>query len=639
MAASPLKDLSSIPNYDIKILLVSGYTRARQIGHKIPDEINKIITRFYVTDKHTRGTRDWIFWPITEYEKVKNRKKELIYQSIIVKEKCFEELRYEDQYQDPPSLETCIPATDYSSTLPNLESIDNYPCDKCKSLQQEFEQYKTTATNRITDLSNELKNQKQIYSQMLKHNQSMNQVLCDKINQLQIQLDTSNVSIPHDEITQTKSTEIPDKDPNTSESTKPIDFNSMNMLRSELLDALDKLNYIFPSKIQFEAISQCLDRTDDQSYPNLIAQAHHGSGKTAAFTLIMLQRIDENISHLQGLVVLHSRELAIQTRNACEAIGQYIKGLHVVLAVKDEVLNLSWNGQICVGTPGTIMNHVINTQKRKPFNRFMNHFKILVIDEADEFLKHRVPSKRRRTKLNVCSLYDQLIQIVTDIVNCACNVQTLLFSATYPVRVKKLAAHIAPNAVVIKVAQQRIQLENIKIFKISCDEDDKLDILLKLISVSNIGQMIVFVNTVKSAESLVNDLQKENVGIACSVLYGKGMNVMCRDRTMDEFRKGQTQCLVASNLIARGIDVPAVGLVVNFEIPSYSDVDTFMHRVGRTGRFGAKGICINLVPEKDISSKERLDAIQTEYSLNITELSCDIQSIKDSISRWLERGH
>merc|ERR1711902_308124 len=162
------------------------------------------------------------------------------------------------------------------------------------------------------------------------------------------------------------------------------------------------------------------------------------------------------------------------------------------------------------------------------------------------------------------------------------------------------------------------------------DEIDKFNTLLRVISLANIGQMIIFVNTVVKAKQLIDGLESKNLGIACSALYGRGMDISLRDKTMEQFRKNQTQCLVASNVIARGIDVPAVGLVVNFEIPVNRamskqsgqqqlafDSETFMHRVGRTGRFGAKGVCINLIATDDAAGAQRLAAIEKEYSLHI----------------------
>jgi len=444
---------------------------------------------------------------------------------------------------------------------------------------------------------------------------------------------------------------------NQYHSDKFTDFASMSkILRPELLDGCDRLNFTHPSKIQAEAVPRCLSAPD---YPNLIGQAHHGSGKTATFALIMLQRIDENCSSLQGLVVVHSRELAIQTHSVVRSLGQFIQGLKLCLALKGEPIARPWDRQIMIGTPGTIIDKHLNAQRRSPhgLKGFFRDFKILIIDEADEFLKANAKSALKQTRSRgrgggsgFGNLFDQLKTITTDIQKNTGSgkLQTLLFSATYPASVKKLAIEIAPNPFIIKVAQKSVQLENIRIFRIMCeDEVDKFQTLLRVIALSNIGQMIIFVNTVTKAKQLIQGLESKELGIACSALFGRGMDISVRDQTMEQFRKNQTQCLVASNLIARGIDVPAVGLVVNFEVPinrglSESgkegltfDSETFMHRVGRTGRFGTKGVCINLVAKDDQIGNDRLDAIQKEYSLQIQLLNNTAKAVKETIVSWL----
>ena len=181
-------------------------------------------------------------------------------------------------------------------------------------------------------------------------------------------------------------------------SMKYMDFSQMSdILRAELLDGCDKMNYLHPSKIQAEAIPRCLSNNKELKYPNLIGQAHHGSGKTATFSLIMLQRVDENITLLQGLVVVHSRELAIQTFNVIRSLGQYIQGLKVGLAVPKEKLPVEWTQQIMIGTPGTMINKIFEHQKRHgDIKRFLKEFRILVVDEADEFLKSQQKPKGYR---------------------------------------------------------------------------------------------------------------------------------------------------------------------------------------------------------------------------------------------------
>eukprot|EP01084_Bolivina_argentea_P006644 12597_1 len=450
---------------------------------------------------------------------------------------------------------------------------------------------------------------------------------------------------------------------NHYQSAKYVDFASMSsLLRAELLDGCDKMNFTHPSKIQAEAIPICLNSHSKSpqstaSYPNLIGQAHHGSGKTATFALIMLQRVLETHHKLQGLVVVHSRELAIQTHRVVQSLGQFISGLKICLALRGELMPSPWDCQICIGTPGTMIDKILNASKRSKegLKGFLSEFKIFIVDEADEFLKaqgtyrrsNRGKGRGRGARGDFGSLFDQLKMIFVDLTqNRTKRFQTMLFSATFPSTVKKLALEIASDPFIIKVAQKSVQLDNIKIFKVPCaNEVDKFNTLLRVISLANIGQMIIFVNTVKKAKQLIDGLEGKDLGIACSALYGRGMDIALRDKTMEQFRRNQTHCLVASNVIARGIDVPSVGLVVNFEIPitrGHStetgmtgftfDSETFMHRVGRTGRFGAKGVCINLIGTND---SIKLDAIKKEYELDIKELDKSPQAIKESITMWL----
>eukprot|EP01084_Bolivina_argentea_P072870 132279_1 len=458
-------------------LLVYGYIRFKQkqtnLLRVMKDAITETITKFY-SPLYAIGTKGWRFVPLEYVDKGRRYTKNCCYQNLIMSQdplhpfidKCFEELRFEDQYQayaDLPSLtipnispfiKTKSPkrivykATRTRNKINSPNNTKSLSCSNCKLLKNQLEEYKRKSSDTINDLNNKLTIQTQKYQNAVQKHENATQLLFEKIRKLQSELKQENKlenDVNHNKIDdknqQIMTININNDSNNKYQSEK--DFKSMNILRIELIDALDKLNYIYPSKIQSEAITQCLN--NNNSYPNLIGQAHHGSGKTAAFTLIILQRVNENINGLQGLVIVHSRELAIQTFNVFKLMGQYINRLNIILAVKNSLSTNPWNGQICVGTPGTIINNVINPRKRKPFNIFMKYFKILVIDEADEFLRHQIRSLSRRRKskinnINSCSLYDQLMTIITHINKYKMdkNIQTLLFSATYPIKVKKL---------------------------------------------------------------------------------------------------------------------------------------------------------------------------------------------------------
>jgi len=553
-------------------------------------------------------------------------------------------------------------ATDVGSNDNDRNQSVNFAVDTANHLKQ-FESLVQKASEQQARFEQNANAQRALQSRLASEQKANEQEQEEDLKEIEKKL--SSVHMQHvsgiDDTTQGElQIQQPESMSTHYQSSKYKDFASMSsILRPELLDGCDKLNFVQPSKIQAEAIPLCLSNNAELAYPNLIGQAHHGSGKTATFSLVMLQRIDENNVELQALVVVHSRELAIQTYNVCRSLGQFVANLKIALALKGQAVPSPWDSQICIGTPGTIIDKYFGKYKRSNLglHGFLRSFKILIVDEADEFLKC-VPrshshshSRSKRQQSQFGSLLDQL-KVITKDIGDACKqrrYQTLLFSATFPSTVRKLALEIAPNAYIITVKQKQVQLDNIRIFKIVCkDEVDKFNTLLRVISLSNVGQMIIFVNTVDRAKKLIEGLESKNIGIACSALYGRGMDINLRDKTMQQFRKNQTQCLVASNVIARGIDVPAVGLVVNFEIPINQardaqtgktgltfDSETFMHRVGRTGRFGAKGVCINLIAQDDKLGNDRLDAIQKEYSLNICMLQNSTKGIKDEISDWL----
>lgn len=380
----------------------------------------------------------------------------------------------------------------------------------------------------------------------------------------------------------------------------------------------------------------------------------------------MLSRIDTKVPLLQTLCIVHSRELAIQNFEVCVKLGKGMvsQGLNCTLAIPGRYPPQPWNSQLCVGTPGALLDKWINSQKRHPMNKFLEYFKVLVVDEADEFLSKQNYNQGRgrgRGRSNhrfSGGLYDHLTRIIQEI---RCNVhqsyQTLLFSATFPRTIYALALKLAPDAIEISLSKKDVALNNILVLTMPCSNHmEKFENLKMIIALANIGQMIVFTNTIKIAQYIVQAMHAKEVEIPCSVLYGSGMQPHLRDATMSNFRNGETVCLVASNVIARGIDVPAVGLVVNFEIPF--DAETFMHRVGRCGRFGTRGVCLNFVlaPEQmtggqrygynseqnynNMQANEEMrkfDEIAKDYNVNVQHFKQnELEVVSKVIQQWLE---
>eukprot|EP01084_Bolivina_argentea_P193232 331549_1 len=236
--------------------------------------------------------------------------------------------------------------------------------------------------------------------------------------------------------------------------------------------------------------------------------------------------------------------------------------------------------------------------------------------------------------------------IVWDMKKIHIDFQTLYFSTTYPMEIKRIFINQGVkenNVFSIQVGKQNIslKLDNIKLLRINCKNNvDKLQTLLRVMSLRNNEQIIIFVNTIQSATKLLEGLESKDVGIACSVLKGND-DFKIQSKTMEQFRNGKNTVLIVSNVIARGIDVPSVKLVVNFEIPNkikdnnkIFDGETFMQRIQRTGRFGRKGICIQLLCENDSVSIHHLDVIQKNHFLNIEQVQNTNKSIKKCIANW-----
>ena len=402
---------------------------------------------------------------------------------------------------------------------------------------------------------------------------------------------------------------------------------------------------------------------------DVIGQAHHGSGKTGTFILNMLERIDLSKKCLQSLVICHTRELATQTKHVASKLGRNMEGLEIVLAVprrdknnadkNDTVPTMEqWRAQVCIGTPGVILFQILQHNNGNPKARnlrktFLKHFKTLVVDEADEFLgDSRVNTQEMNQSHNFQTrnnargrgrgrggrgggrgrrgptMYEQLQEIADCFQRQAPKYQTMLFSATFPPEIAKLTTKFGcKNPFEITVEKKELGLKNIKMIIIEVNDNKKrfetlVDILLRL----NVGQVIVFTNSVdctkKLQQSLTNNDEME--GLECSLMIGQMSNKE-RDAHMDAFRLGESRILIASNVIARGIDVPSVNLVVNYEIPymrtdnfynkQMVDGETYMHRVGRTGRFGTKGVCINFVHGEGGRSSNLLNQVLTQYKL------------------------
>lgn len=333
----------------------------------------------------------------------------------------------------------------------------------------------------------------------------------------------------------------------------------------------------------------------------MIAQSQSGTGKTAAFTLAMLSRIDVNKTAPQAICLAPARELARQIMDVVNQMGQFAK-ITTRLALKEsDPKGDAIREQIIVGTPGTILE----LQKRRLLD--FKEVKILVLDEADVMLdKQGMGAQSIRVKKL-----------------CPNSAQILLFSATFKDEVRDFAHRIVPNPNIITLKREELSIEGIKQFYMECQSPQhKMEILSTLYGLLTIGQSIIFVHSRKTADELQEHMKKE--GHTISVLHG-GLEPEDRDKVIDEYRKGETKVLISTNVLARGIDILQVSLVVNFDIPldadNKPDCETYLHRIGRTGRFGRSGVSINFVHDK--RSMDNMMAIQNYFGREIVKIPTD----------------
>lgn len=361
-------------------------------------------------------------------------------------------------------------------------------------------------------------------------------------------------------------------------------------LREEILRGIYSCGFEKPSAIQQQAIQPAMKGHD------MIAQAQSGTGKTAAFTIGALANLDPASRKLQVLILAPTRELVGQTQRVVNALGDY---MHVEVfackggtSTREGIRALRNDGvQIVVGTPGRVLDMIQHRHMETA------DLRQVIIDEADEMLSAGF-------KGQVYDIFKYLSE----------NVQVCLFSATMPLEVLELTKKFLRDPVRILCKKEELSLDGIKQFYIACDREEwKLDVLCDLYSSLSIAQAIIYRNTRGGAEWLENELQRRDFTVSC--IHGD-MDQRDRDVVMREFRTGSSRVLIATDLLARGIDVQQVSLVINYDIPL--NRESYIHRIGRAGRFGRKGVAINFVTDRD--SFLCLRDIERHYETQIDEM-------------------
>lgn len=390
-----------------------------------------------------------------------------------------------------------------------------------------------------------------------------------------------------------------------------------------ILNGISALGWTRPSGIQGEALPQIIVPGSDGKFRNLKAQAHLGSGKTGCFVLAMLSRIDFKLNKPQAVCVCPTRELALQEADVMDELGKFC-GLRVCRAVKPcsgqpDPTNIITD-HIVVGTPGSIRYR----QKKK--HLIGSSVKVLVIDEADHVLKKgnlSVQTKGIKKSLNR-------------------DVQVLLFSATFPKSINKSIVDFLGRSnqnIQINVQQSDMKIQNVNHFYINCSKRTKMENLQDIYDVAS-GvpgcQSIIFCNRKAHARAIYQKLTEDD--FAVTHLTGDCSNEE-RDATMKEFRDRKSNVLITSDVLAHGIDVPAVKMVVNFDLPYHydrnePDTECYIHRMGRAGRFARKGVGINLLETKQ--QLNDLNRIASKFCLDVSKLpSNDYDALEAKINQCL----
>ena len=390
--------------------------------------------------------------------------------------------------------------------------------------------------------------------------------------------------------------------PVVSESLKPeyvvkdyATFDEMP-LPENLLRGIYTYGFEKPSAIQRKAIMPIADGHD------LLAQAQSGTGKTGTFCIGSLCRVDPAIKDTQVLVLVPTRELSQQIEKVAQNIGQHIPITTYSATggtpLRDDIKALEKGVHFVVGTPGRIYD----LMRRNIIRR--SSIRVLIMDEADQMLEDRFKEQV------MCILGLGFPQ----------QTRVSLFSATMPQEVIDIANEILQNPVKILIPPEDVTLDGIKQYYVDVENDEwKYDALADIYGNLTINQAIIYCNKRQRVEWLADKMGSQQFPV--SYIHGE-MEVGERKRRMAEFRNGSCRVLISTDLLARGIDVQQVSLVINFELPSQKE--NYIHRIGRSGRFGRKGVAINLIGPDELTM---IKEIESHYATKIIDLPEDLSKI------------
>lgn len=347
-------------------------------------------------------------------------------------------------------------------------------------------------------------------------------------------------------------------------------FEELNISR-DILKAIEDMGFEETSPIQAQAIPLI------QKSRDVIGQAQTGTGKTAAFGIPLLENIDQSSLKTQALILCPTRELAIQVAEELKRLARYKSALYILpvyggQAINRQIKALKKGVQVVIGTPGRVIDHIERGTLK------LSEIGFVVLDEADVMLD--------------MGFIEDIERILKGIPK---DRQTLFFSATIPEIVQKLSKKYQKNAEFVQVVHEILTVPQIKQYYYEVRRGEKLKLLARLIDLYNPGLTMVFCNTRKMVDEL--NIQLQARGYLSDALHG-GLNQNQRDQVMGKFRNGIIDILIATDVVARGIDVDNVEIVFNYDLPQ--DIDYYVHRIGRTGRAGKSGKAFTFVVGKDI---------------------------------------
>uniref|UniRef100_UPI003FEF49B7 DEAD/DEAH box helicase n=1 Tax=Lachnospira sp. TaxID=2049031 RepID=UPI003FEF49B7 len=347
-------------------------------------------------------------------------------------------------------------------------------------------------------------------------------------------------------------------------------FEELN-IDERILRAIEDMGFEETSPIQTQAIPAVCEGID------VVGQAQTGTGKTAAYTIPMLMKINPQIKKPQAIVLCPTRELAVQVAEEIRKLAKYMSDIKVLPVyggqeIVRQIKSLKTGVQIIVGTPGRVMDHM-----RRKTVKFDN-INMVILDEADEMLD--------------MGFREDMETILTDTPQ---DRQTVMFSATMPKAIMDIARNFQKDAKVIKVVRKELTVSNIEQFYYDVRPKNKTEVLCRLIDIYNPRLSVVFCNTKRQVDELISELKGR--GYFADGIHGD-MKQQQRDRVMDDFRSGKVDILIATDVAARGIDVDDVDMVFNYDIPQ--DEEYYVHRIGRTGRAGRSGMALSFISGKEV---------------------------------------